>query len=78
MPLAKAAVSRLLTAHRIHYRSVLALGAESYMGLKRDEDLRAGLRSFPVGEYVILYRIQGEDIFILHVMHGSRNMPSLL
>jgi toxin ParE1/3/4 len=48
------------------------------MERKRDEDLRAGLRSFPVGEYVILYRIQGEDIFILHVMHGSRNMPSLL
>jgi toxin ParE1/3/4 len=48
------------------------------MERKRDEDLRAGLRSFPVGEYVILYRIQGEDIFILHVMHGGRNMPSLL
>jgi hypothetical protein len=32
---------------------------------RRDEDLRPGLRSFPVGEHVIIYRIEGEDILIL-------------
>ena len=46
-------------------------------GRKRD-DLRAGLRSFPVGEYVIIYRIGLEDVLILHVLHGSRDIAALV
>jgi hypothetical protein len=37
------------------------------MGRRRDEDLRPGLRSFTVGEYVIIYRVEDEDVLILHV-----------
>ena len=48
------------------------------MGRARDEDLRSGLRSFPVGEYVIIYRILDEDILILRVLHGSRDIEALL
>jgi plasmid stabilization system protein ParE len=40
--------------------------------------LRTGLRSFPVGEYLIIYRVEGEDVLILHVMRGSRNIQALL
>jgi toxin ParE1/3/4 len=47
------------------------------LGRARDEDLRPGLRSFPVGEYVILYRIEDEDVVILRVLRGSRNMAAL-
>lgn len=47
------------------------------IGRRRDEDLRAGLRSFPVGEYVIIYRIEGDDVMILHVTHGRRDMEAL-
>jgi len=47
------------------------------MGRARDEDLRLGLRSFPVGEYVILYRIQDEDVLILRVLRGSRDIEAL-
>jgi toxin ParE1/3/4 len=47
------------------------------IGRIRDQDLRPGLRSFPVGEYVIVYRIQDDDIFILRVLHGRRNIESL-
>jgi plasmid stabilization system protein ParE len=36
--------------------------------------LRPGTRSFPVGEYVILYRIEEGDVLILHVVRGSRNI----
>ena len=36
------------------------------------------LRSFPVGEYVIIYRIDGEDALILHAMRGSRDIEGLL
>lgn len=48
------------------------------LGRRRDEDLRPGLRSFSVGNYTILYRIDGSDALILYVMHGSRDTPALL
>lgn len=46
-----------------------------YIGRSR-EDLRPGLRSFPFGQYVIIYRIKSEDVVILHVFHGSRDIES--
>jgi toxin ParE1/3/4 len=57
-----------------------------HVGRRRDEDLRAGLRSFPVGEYVIIYppstssstRLEGKDALILHVLRGSRDIEALL
>lgn len=54
------------------------LASHPYVGRRRDEDLRPGLRSFPVGEYVIIYRIEDEDALILHVVRGSRNLGALL
>jgi len=48
------------------------------IGRRRDEDLRPGLRSFPVGEYIILYRVQDEDVLILRVLRSSRNLKALL
>jgi tagatose 1,6-diphosphate aldolase len=39
---------------------------------KRDLDLRPGLRSFPVGEYVIFYRIDEYNVLILRVIHGPQ------
>jgi toxin ParE1/3/4 len=47
------------------------------IGRRRDDDLRPGLRSFLVGEYVILYRLQDEDVLILRVLRGSRNIEAL-
>jgi toxin ParE1/3/4 len=47
------------------------------VGRRRDEDLRPGLRSFPVGEYVIIYRVEGEDVLILRVIRGSRDLEAL-
>lgn len=47
------------------------------LGRRRDEDLRPGLRTFPVGEHVIIYRLQDEDVLILRVLRGSRNFESL-
>ncbi|MDR3678025.1 MAG: type II toxin-antitoxin system RelE/ParE family toxin [Acidobacteriota bacterium] len=43
------------------------LATHPHVGRRRDEDLRPGLRSFPVGEYVIIYRVEGEDVLILRV-----------
>jgi len=47
------------------------------MGRRRDEDLRSGLRSFVVGEYVIIYRAEDEDVLVLHVIRGSRDLRAL-
>jgi len=52
------------------------LATYPHVGRRRDEDLRPGLRSFPVGEYVIIYRVQGEDVLILRVLRGSRDIEA--
>ena len=60
-------------------KSIGPLGENPYIGRRREHDLRTGLYSFPVEKYVILYRIDGEDaVWILHVVHGSRDLPELL
>lgn len=51
------------------------LSENPYIGRSRD-DLRSGLRSFPVGQHVILYRIDNEDVVILHVFRGSRDIEA--
>ena len=47
-------------------------------GRQRDHDLGANLRSFPVGEYVIIYRIEAFGPLILHVMRGSGDLKALI
>jgi toxin ParE1/3/4 len=53
------------------------LASHPNVGRARDEDLRPGLRTFPVGNYVIIYRIDEEDVLILRVLRGSRNIEAL-
>jgi len=52
------------------------LARNPYIGRSRD-DLRPGLRSFTVSKYVILYRIDDDDVLILRVLRGSRDIESL-
>jgi toxin ParE1/3/4 len=47
------------------------------MGRARD-DLRPGLRSFAVGQYVIVYAMEDEDVEILHVFHGRQDIEGKL
>jgi toxin ParE1/3/4 len=47
------------------------------LGRKRDE-LRPGLRSYPAENYLILYRIEGPDVLIVHVLHGRRDIEALI
>ena len=53
------------------------LASNPQLGRRRDEDLQSGMRSFAVGEYLILYRIEQENVLILHVVRGSRNIEGL-
>lgn len=55
-------------------KQFLLLAQYPHIGRRRDEDLRAGLRSFPVRDYVIFYRMQDADVVILRVLHGSRDV----
>jgi len=55
----------------------LLLANFPHLGRRRDDDLRLGLRSFPVGEFVILYRVEAEDVRILRVLRGSRDLERL-
>ncbi len=48
-----------------------------YLGTARDEDLGPGSRTFPVGEYVIVYCVEEEDVLILRVAHGRRDLEEL-
>lgn len=52
------------------------LANHPYVGRLR-EDLRPGLRSFPVGQYVIIYRIEDADVLILHVLHSHRDVQRM-
>lgn len=47
------------------------------MGVARF-DIRRGLRMFPVGNYLILYREIDDGAEILRVIHGARQWQDLL
>lgn len=52
------------------------LASHPNMGRSRDE-LAQGLRSFPVGRYVIFYRPMPEGVEIIRVLHGSRDLNAI-
>jgi len=54
------------------------LAQHPYVGRARDEDLRPGLRTFPVGMYIIVYRVVDEEVWILFVTRGDRDIAALL
>ena len=45
---------------------------------RRRPELKVGLRSFPVGNYVVYYRIAERRVQILRVGHGARDAAALL
>ena len=45
---------------------------------RRRDDLRTGLRGFPVGGHVILYRIEQSDVLVLRIVRGSRDLGELV
>jgi toxin ParE1/3/4 len=47
-------------------------------GIGRERiDIAPLVRSFPVSNYLIFYRLLNEGIEILRVIHGARNIPNL-
>ena len=54
------------------------LSKHPQLGRRRDHDLRPGLRSLSVRGYVVVYRIENQNVVILHVLHGRRDITTLL
>jgi toxin ParE1/3/4 len=50
-------------------RAFTTLGEHPASGRARDE-LRPGLRSFPVGQHVIYYILRGRTVRILRILHS--------
>jgi toxin ParE1/3/4 len=47
-----------------------------FIGRSRD-DFGVGCRSVAVGEYVIVYCLEADDVLILRVAHGRRDIEAL-
>lgn len=59
------------------HRKCQRLGETPGMGVARP-DVRPGLRLFPVGNYLILYREIEQGAEIVRVLHGARRWQELL
>lgn len=57
-------------------RHFALLGDNPHAGRKRD-DLRPRYRCFPVGQYLVFYRIAEPGVQILRIVHGRRDIASL-
>lgn len=57
-------------------RKLRALAERPHMGRTREE-LADGLRSLPVGRYVIFYRVLAEGIEVVRVVHGARDLGAI-
>ena len=53
------------------------LAGFQHLGRTRDEDFGPGSRSVAVGNYVIVYCVEAEDVLILRVVHGRRDREAL-
>ena len=58
-------------------RRFFALGCFPHIGRSREDDLGPGYRSLTVGDYVVIYRIEDDDVFILRVVHGRRDVAGI-
>jgi plasmid stabilization system protein ParE len=46
------------------------------MGVERSELIK-GLRSYPVGKYILYYRINGDQLEIVRVLSSSRDVENI-
>ncbi len=66
--------SRLV--RRIRTMCSTTLADNPYIGRARPE-LAPGLRSFPVGNYIVFYRPIEDGVEVVRVVHGSRDIEAL-
>ena len=59
------------------YRQCLALAELPGLGKSRDIDLARGLRSYPVGRYVIYFRMRNSKLELVRVIHSARDLTEM-
>lgn len=57
---------------------LMLLSRHPYLGRARSEEFGPGTRSFPVGEYMIIYCVEEDDVLILRIVQGQRDVEALL
>jgi toxin ParE1/3/4 len=57
------------------YETIELLARQPGSGRHREE-LAAGIQSFPVGRYIIFYRVVTGAIEIVRVLHGARDIEN--
>ena len=45
---------------------------------RRRQELADGLRSFPIGNYLIFYTIDKDGVDIVRIIHGNRDLPAIV
>jgi toxin ParE1/3/4 len=58
------------------YETIELLARQPGLGRHRDE-LATRIQSFPVGRYIIFYRVVTDAIEIVRVLHGGRDIESI-
>ncbi|MBN9563198.1 MAG: type II toxin-antitoxin system RelE/ParE family toxin [Alphaproteobacteria bacterium] len=58
-------------------RRIYVLARFPNAGRPRDDELGVGRRSLPARDYVIVYRLDGNDVLVLRVVHGRRDIKAL-
>jgi toxin ParE1/3/4 len=61
---------------RTLYSKMGTLAHNPYIGRERRE-IEAGLRSFPVGSYVVFYYPLSDGIEVVRVLHGARDIRDI-
>ncbi len=57
-------------------RALEQLRAHPLLGRPREE-LRPGLRGYPVEQHVILYRVEGNAVIVQRILHGRQSAVRL-
>ncbi|SRR6266404_4187398 len=70
----KRAAARIIREIKASFKTLLEFPE---MGRRRDE-LRQGLRSFPIKKYVVFYFVTEDRVKIVRVLHGSRDIDTIL
>jgi len=58
--------------------AVFSMLAENPLAGRSRIEFRQELRSFPVGMYLVFYRVIEDGIVIVRVLHGARDLPGVL
>ena len=58
------------------YETMELLARQPGLGHHRDE-LAPGIQSFPLGRYIIFYRVVNGAIEIVRVLHGARDIENI-